>query len=102
MPNNFQINIAVKGEDTVGEVNRTTDEFPLHYTVSFPTQQGGESQSELIFYGTIPGPYDDPSSPASEAFFEKNGINDPEAEAALSKAIIEHEKSDYPALVPII
>ena len=98
MPTNFQINIPLKGEDTVADVNRTTDEFPLHYTVSFSS---GQAETEVLFYGTIAGPYDDPSSPQSEAFFEKNGINDPEAEAALAKAIVEHEKKDYPQLVPV-
>ena len=98
MPTNFQIHIPLKGEDTTADISRTTDEFPLHYTVRFSS---GPVETEVLFYGAIPGPYDDPSSPQSEAFFEKNGINDPEAEAALAKAIVDHEKHDYPQLVPV-
>ena len=103
MPTRFQVNIQLKGQDTTVDVNRTTDEFPLHYTASPSSQEAGSGkdsqQTEMIFYGTIPGPYDDPTTPQSQAYFQNNSINDPEAEAALAKAIVEHEKHDFPTLL---
>ena len=102
MPTTFQVNIQLKGQDTTVDVNRTTDEFPLRYAVGLSSGQAGSEEGEqtvMLFYGTIPGPYDDPTTPQSQAYFEKNAINDPEAEGALAKAIVEHEKHDYPALL---
>ncbi|MBE7171101.1 MAG: hypothetical protein INR73_10955 [Williamsia sp.] len=104
MPSNFQVNIQLKGKETVADVNRTTDDFPLHYTVNFSpaasNAEAGDKETEIVFYGTIPGPYDDPDTPQSQAYFQQNSINDPETETALAKAIVDHEKHTYPTLVP--
>ena len=104
MPTDFDVQIQLKGKDTTARVSRTTDEFPLYYTVTLPDQGAGSAgepgKAELVFYGTIPGPYDDASTTESEAYFASDSVEDPDFRANISSAIIEHEKQIYPVLVP--
>ena len=100
MPKDFELNIALNGEQVTATINRTTDEFPLTYIVTLASQEG--KAAEIRFYGTIPGPYDDAPTPKSEAFFVENNVQDPAFEAAIAEALIEHEKHEYPALTPVI
>ena len=100
MPSNFEITARYKGTDTTVQVERTTDTFPLDYTVNLPGDEN--QQAKLRFYGTIPGPYDDASTAKSEAYFVENPSPDPEFEDSISKAIVEHEKDSYPALIPVV
>ena len=98
MPSNFEVNIRYKEADTTVKVERTTDAFPLDYTINLPGSEN--QQAKVRFYGTTPGPYDDASTAKSEAYFIENPVPDPEFEASIAKAIIEHEKHDYPTLIP--
>ena len=98
MPNKFEVNTRYNGTDTTIKVERTTDTFPLDYTVNLPGDEN--QQAKIRFYGNISGPYDDPSTASSEAYFIENPTPDPEFEESIAKAIIEHEKEAYPTLVP--
>ncbi len=98
MPSNFEVSIRYKETDSTVKVERTTDQFPLDYTVTLPGEES--QQAKLRFYGTIPGPYDDASTAGSEAFFLENPSPDPDFEENIAKAIVEHEKDTYPTLIP--
>lgn len=99
MPTEFELTIPLNGETVTVRINRTTDDFPLTYVVTVPPK--GQT-TEILFYGTIPGPYDDASTPQSEAYFRDNNVQDPDFEANIAKAIVEHEKHAYPTLTPVI
>lgn len=96
MPSNFEVTIPYKGAEKTVTVERTTDDFPLEYAV----QLEGDEKAKVLFYGTIPGPYDDAQTPGSEAYFAENTVQDPGFESAIAKAIVDHEKQEFPTLVP--